>query len=129
MKIDNLKIAASSVTPLTGRLAEIFTPRLYVIFASTTLAIGLFITAAAPTLSIFLLGRAVAGIGSGGLMSIAIILAVDLASPKRRGLCIGMINAGYTTGLASGAVLAGLMTSSLGWVCRIMLSLEARQIN
>ncbi|KAJ5377134.1 uncharacterized protein N7496_004543 [Penicillium cataractarum] len=108
-------IAASSVTPLTGRLAEIFTPRLYVIFASTTLAIGLFITAAAPTLTVFLLGRAVAGIGSGGLMSIAIILAVDLASPKRRGLCIGMINAGYTTGLASGAVLAGLMTSSLGW--------------
>jgi predicted MFS family arabinose efflux permease len=114
---------------LTGRLAEIFTPRLYVIFASTTLAIGLFITAAAPTLTVFLLGRAVAGIGSGGLMSIAIILVVDLASPKRRGLCIGMINAGYTTGLASGAVLAGLMTSSLGWVCRPLLALEGHQIN
>jgi MFS family permease len=126
---DNLKIAASSVTPLTGRLAEIFTPRLYVIFASAIFSIGLFISAAAPTLTIFLLGRAVAGIGSGGLMSIAIILVVDLASPKRRGLCIGMINAGYTTGLASGAVLAGLMTSSLGWVCRTMLSLEVRQID
>ncbi|KAJ5887025.1 uncharacterized protein N7473_009699 [Penicillium subrubescens] len=108
-------IAASSVTPLTGRLAEIFTPRLYVIFASAILSIGLFISAAAPTLTTFLIGRVVAGIGSGGLMSIAIILAVDLASPKRRGLCIGMINAGYTTGLASGAVLAGLMTSPLSW--------------
>lgn len=119
MRIDDLKIAASSVTPLTGRLAAIFTPRLYVIFASTILAIGLFITATASNLTIFLVGRAVAGIGSGGLMSIAIILAVDLASPKLRGLCIGLINAGYTTGLASGAVLAGLMTSSLGWVCCI----------
>ncbi|KAJ5153535.1 uncharacterized protein N7482_010013 [Penicillium canariense] len=108
-------IAASSVTPLTGRLAEIFTPRLYVIFSSTILAIGLFITAAAPNLAVFLLGRAVSGVGSGGLMSIAIILAVDLSSPKRRGLCIGLISAGYTTGLASGAVLAGLMTSSMGW--------------
>ena len=111
------QIAASSVTPLTGRLAAIFTPRVYVILASTTLAIGLFLSAAALTLPVFLLGRAIAGLGSGGLMSIAIILAVDLASPKRRGLCIGMINAGYTTGLASGAVLAGLMVSSLGWVC------------
>ncbi|KAJ5475708.1 hypothetical protein N7539_007995 [Penicillium diatomitis] len=116
-------IAASSVTPLTGRLAAIFTPRLYVIFASTTLAIGLFVSAAATSLSVFLLGRAVAGLGSGGLMSIAIILAVDLASPKRRGLCIGMINAGYTTGLASGAVLAGLMVSSLGW--RLMFWIQA----
>ncbi|EPS27155.1 hypothetical protein PDE_02098 [Penicillium oxalicum 114-2] len=116
-------IAASSVTPLTGRLAAIFTPRVYVIFASTTLAIGLFLSAAALTLPVFLLGRAIAGLGSGGLMSIAIILAVDLASPKRRGLCIGMINAGYTTGLASGAVLAGLMVSSLGW--RLLFWIQA----
>lgn len=106
----------SSVTPLTGRLSEIFTPRIYVIFSSTLLAIGLFITAAAPTLAVFLLGRAIAGCGSGGLMSIAIILVLDLASPKRRGLCIGLINAGYTTGVASGAVLAGLLTPTFGWV-------------
>lgn len=107
----------SSITPLTGRLSEIFTPRLYVVFSSTLLAIGLFITAAAATLPVFLLGRAVAGCGSGGLLSIAVILVLDLASPKRRGLWIGFINAGYTIGVASGAVLAGVITPSLGWVC------------
>lgn len=56
----------SSVTPLAGRLSEIFTPRVYVIFSSALLALGLFITAAASTLAVFLLGRAVAGCGSGG---------------------------------------------------------------
>lgn len=113
----------SSVTPLAGRLSAIFTPRLYVVFSSTILAIGLFITAAAPNLPMFLLGRAVAGIGSGGLMSATIILALNLSSPKRRGLFIGLISTGYTAGLASGAVLAGLLTPTLGWVCRISLSL------
>lgn len=113
---DRRQIAASSVTPLTGRLSEIFTPRLYVIFSSILLSIGLFITAAAPTLAVFLLGRVVSGCGSAGLMSTSIILALDLSSPKRRGLCIGLINCGFTTGVASGAVLAGILTPTLGWV-------------
>lgn len=106
----------SSITPLAGRLSQIFTPRLYVIFSSALLAIGLFITAAAPSLAVLLLGRVVAGSGSGGLMSTSIILALDLASQKRRGLCLGLISLGYTTGLASGAVLAGLLTPILGWM-------------
>lgn len=106
----------SSVTPLTGRFSEIFTPRVFVVLSSTLLAIGLFISAVASTLGAFLVGRAVAGCGSGGLMNTAIILVLDLASPERRGLCIGLINAGYTTGVASGAVLAGLLTPTLGWV-------------
>lgn len=101
---------------MTGRFAEIFTPRLFIVLSSTLLAIGLFISAAAQTLAVFLLGRAVAGCGSGGLMNSCIILVLDLASAKQRGLYIGLINAGYTTGVASGAVLAGLLTPTLGWV-------------
>lgn len=48
-------------------------------------------------------------------MSTSIILVLEMASKKRRGLCIGLINCGYTTGVASGAVLAGLITPTLGW--------------
>jgi MFS family permease len=106
----------SSITPLAGRLSQIFTPRLYVVFSTTLLAIGLFVSAAAPSLAVFLLGRAVAGCGSGGLMSTSIILVLDMVSKKRRGLCIGLINCGYTTGVASGAVFAGLLAPTLGWV-------------
>lgn len=111
------KIAASSVTPLAGRFAAIFTARLCLVFSSTVLAIGLFITAAAPSLAVFLLGRAVTGLGSGGLMSIAIMLILDYTSTRRRGLFIGLISTNYTVGLASGAVLAGLLTPIIGWVC------------
>lgn len=110
------KIAMSSMTPLAGRLSQIFTARNYVVFSSTLLSVGLFITAAARSLPMFLLGRAVSGCGSGGLMSTCIILVLDLTSKRRRGLFVGLINAGVTTGVSSGAVLAGLLTQTFGWV-------------
>ncbi|KAJ5930165.1 hypothetical protein N7466_005658 [Penicillium verhagenii] len=108
-------IAASSVTPLAGRFAAIFTSRVCLVISTTILSIGLFITAAAPSLAIFLLGRAVTGLGCGGLMSIGIILILDFASTRRRGLFIGLVSTNYTVGLASGAVLAGLLTPIIGW--------------
>ncbi|PYI18953.1 MFS general substrate transporter, partial [Aspergillus violaceofuscus CBS 115571] len=108
-------IAYSSITPLSGRLCQIFTPRVYVFFTSSLLALGLFITAAAPNLAVFLAGRAVAGCGAGGQSVTALVLALDLTSKKRRGLFLGLISAAMTTGIASGAVLSGLLTTVYGW--------------
>ncbi|KAB8223925.1 major facilitator superfamily domain-containing protein [Aspergillus novoparasiticus] len=108
-------IATSSVTPLAGRLSQIFTPRVYVLFSCVLLSIGLFVTAAAKNLAVFLLGRALTGCGGGGIMVTTIILTLDLTSKKRRGLYIGLINVGMTTGISTGAVLAGLLTPAFGW--------------
>ncbi|KAL4879299.1 major facilitator superfamily domain-containing protein [Aspergillus karnatakaensis] len=110
-----LMIATSSVTPIAGRLTQIFTPRVYVLFSCVVLAIGLFVTAAAPTLPVFLTGRALTGVGAGGLMVTGIILTLDLVSKKRRGIFIGMVNFGMTIGVSMGAVLAGLIVPALGW--------------
>ncbi|KAL4809889.1 major facilitator superfamily domain-containing protein [Aspergillus unguis] len=116
-------IAASSVTPVAGRLTQIFTPRVYVLFSCVMLTIGLFIAAAAQKLSIFLLGRALSGIGAGGLMVTGIILTLDLVAQKRRGVFIGIVNFGMTIGVSLGAVLAGLIVPKLGW--RIIFWVQA----
>ncbi|PLN84757.1 putative transporter [Aspergillus taichungensis] len=108
-------IGMSSVTPLAGRLCQIFTPRVYVLFSAIILSIGLFVTAAASRLAVFLLGRALSGCAGGGLLITAIILSLDLPSKRRRGVFIGLINVGATTGIASGAVLAGIFTPLYGW--------------
>ncbi|EAW09980.1 putative MFS multidrug transporter [Aspergillus clavatus NRRL 1] len=108
-------IAMSSVTPLAGRLCQIFTARSYTLFSVILLSIGLFITAAAQSLPIFLLGRAVSGCGSAGVMVTSFILILDLTSKERRGLFIGLLNVGLTTGISCGAVIAGLLTPKYGW--------------
>ncbi|KAJ9298604.1 hypothetical protein DTO271G3_3571 [Paecilomyces variotii] len=110
-------IAMSSITPLGGRLSQIFSPRNYILGSSIVMAIGLLITSLAKTLWVFLLGRVITGGGGAGIMATSIILVLELSSKKRRGLFIGMVNAGFTTGVASGAVLAGAVTPHFGWRC------------
>lgn len=80
------------------------------------LTIGLLVTAAAPSLPVFLLGRALSGTGAGGLMVTGIILTLDLVHKNRRGIFIGIVNFAMTFGVSLGAVLAGLVVPVLGWV-------------
>ncbi|KAF7164152.1 hypothetical protein CNMCM5623_008842 [Aspergillus felis] len=108
-------IALSSVSPLAGRLCQIFTARSYTLFSVTILSVGLFVTAASRSLPVFLFGRALSGCGSAGVMVTSFILILDLTSKKRRGLFIGLLNVGMTTGISCGAILAGLLTPVFGW--------------
>jgi predicted MFS family arabinose efflux permease len=85
-------------------------------FTSSLLtALGGLITAFAPSLAVFLIGRVVTGVGAAGISSVSIILIVQLTSPKRRGLFIGMLNTGFTIGVATGAVAAGAIQPTMGW--------------
>jgi len=83
--------------------------------SSLILALGALITSLASNLATFLLGRAVTGIGAAGIFSVSIILVVQLTEPKRRGLFNGLLNTGYTVGVATGAIAAGAIEPVLGW--------------
>jgi len=86
-------ISMSSVSPLAGRLAMIFSPAVMVLLSSLCFALGAVATAVAPSLAVFLFGRVLEGIGSGGIMTLCMIFVIQLTSKKRRGLWIGLTNA------------------------------------
>jgi MFS family permease len=108
-------IALTSLIPVAGRLCIIFTPRYYLFASVLVIAIGLLVTSQAGSLTIFLVGRALTGIGAAAITPVALILVADLTSTRRRGLFFGLINVCYTTGVSFGAVLAGALEPALGW--------------
>ncbi|GAB1315132.1 hypothetical protein MFIFM68171_05342 [Madurella fahalii] len=116
-------ISVSSVAPLAGRLAMIFSPATMVLLSSTCFSVGAVITAVAPTFAVFILGRVLLGIGSGGIMTLCMILVISLTSKKRRGLWIGLTNAGFTIGVSAGAVVFGALLPVLGW--RLLFGAQA----
>ena len=106
----------SSITPLAGRLSQIFSPRSCIFTASALFSTGGLITAFAPTVEWFLVGRAVTGAGGAGILSLVIIIVLQMAGHEHRGLYLGSINSVITTGVSLGAVLGGAIEPRLGWV-------------
>ena len=108
------------MSPLAGRLAQMFSPRNCIFMATLIFSLGAFITSRASDLSHFLLGRAVTGVGAAGIFTLSIILVIELTSKRRRGLFIGLLNAGFTTGVSLGAVIGGALLAPLGWVKSVL---------
>lgn len=105
----------SSLSPIAARLAQIFSPRHCILVAASLLSLGGVVASQAPSLEVFLLGRAISGAGGAGTMSISFILVLELSGKKRRGLFIGLVNTGFTTGVSLGAVIAGALLPVTGW--------------
>ena len=83
-------------------------------------AIGIFIAgsiacALAPSMIALVLGRALQGLGGGGLMALAQTIIADIVSPRERGRYQGYIGAVFATSSVGGPVLGGFLTEHLDW--------------
>lgn len=105
----------ASITPLAGRLCQIFRPQSYVLVSCLILAIGQLVAGTAKNLEAYLVGRVIMGVGTAGNFPVALIVIIDLTTVKRRGLFMGLLNTAFTTGIAFGGVLAAALEHRLHW--------------
>ncbi|KAI8174588.1 Efflux pump dotC [Colletotrichum sp. SAR 10_75] len=108
-------ISMASLAPLFGRLATIFPPRYLVMPLGGCFAVGGVITATAHSFWVLIFGRIVTGMGGAGIMTLSVILVLELVDKKRRGIFVGLVNAGFTIGLSFGAVVYGALLPVIGW--------------
>lgn len=108
-------IPMAALGPLMGKLSSVFSPRHCILTSALIMAIGALLSAFARTFESFIVGRAFAGVGASGVYTVSIILVLELTGIERRGLGIGMLNSGYTFGVAVGATAAGALLPMTGW--------------
>ncbi|KAF2858061.1 MFS general substrate transporter [Piedraia hortae CBS 480.64] len=108
-------ITMSALGPLNGKLSGIFSPPACIFVSSMILAVGGVFSGLASNFELFLVGRSISGCGAAGIFTVAVILVLDLTKQARRGLAIGLLNAGYTAGVAFGATTAGTLLPLTGW--------------
>ncbi|KAH0610305.1 uncharacterized protein H6S33_011832 [Morchella sextelata] len=108
-------LTLTSFQPLYGKLSDIFGRKQallssYLIFGLGCLGCGL-----ARNMNELIVARAFAGIGGGGMTTVASILLSDIVSLRARGTFQGLINIVFATGAAVGAPIGGLFADSIGW--------------
>ncbi|TLD09424.1 uncharacterized protein PgNI_07672 [Pyricularia grisea] len=108
-------MAMSSLAPLVGKLAVVFSTATMVVVSSCAFSLGAIMCSQATTFAVFIAGRVLSGAGGAGVMTLSLILVIQYTSKKRRGLFIGLVNAGFTVGLSSGAIVFGALIPVVGW--------------
>ena len=66
-------------------------------------------------INVMIVGRAVQGLGAGGLISLALAVIGDVIPPRERGKYQGLFGAVFGVSSVAGPLLGGWFTDNLGW--------------
>jgi MFS family permease len=110
-------ISNAACQPIAGRLTDIFGRRLGLMLSNVLFAIGNLVCGLATNHYAMIVGRVIAGIGGGGMISIATFLTSDLTPLRKRGIMQGIANLWFGAGAMLGAVIGGLFhdRTEFGW--------------
>jgi SHS family lactate transporter-like MFS transporter len=100
---------------LFGRLAEHFGRRPALMASVVLYSITELATAAAPSLPVFLVLRALFGVGMGGVWGVGASLAFESVPASSRGFVSGLLQVGYPCGYLLAAVVYWLLFEHIGW--------------
>jgi multidrug resistance protein len=101
-------------TPLMAKLSDRYGRRPIYIMDVGIFAVGSLMVALAPSFGVVLAGRAVQGLGAGGIFPVASATIGDVFPPERRGAALGLIGAIFGVAFLLGPVIGGLLLM-LGW--------------
>lgn len=108
-------LAAAAVQPLVGQLANIFGRRSVTLSILACFALGSGICGGAQSAAALIAGRAVQGIGSGGINTIVDVIISDLVPLRQRGNYIAIVLVVYTVGSTLGPWVGGVIVGNTTW--------------
>lgn len=108
-------LAATVVMPLYGKLGDLFGRRLIFIAAIGLFTLGSVVAALSQDMSMLIAGRAVQGLGGGGLMILAQAIIADLVPARERGKYMAPMGAVFGLSAVIGPILGGWLTDEHSW--------------
>ncbi|KAL8983739.1 MAG: hypothetical protein Q9205_002108 [Flavoplaca limonia] len=108
-------LAAASSTPIWGKFSDIWGRKPILLVANVVFLVASLIAALSINVKMLLAGRAIQGIGGGGLIILSNICISDLFSMRERGKYFGMIGGVWGLASALGPILGGVFTEKVSW--------------
>ncbi len=108
-------LTATAMAPLYGKLSDIY-GRQRTIYAGILIFLaGSLVCALALSMPVLILGRAIQGVGGGGLFALAQIVIGDLVPPRERARYASWISGTWAVASVAGPLLGGYFAEHLHW--------------
>ncbi|MBD9559143.1 MFS transporter [Ensifer sp. ENS03] len=108
-------LTATAMAPLYGKISDIYGRRPTIFAAIIIFLAGSLISALAPNMLTLIVGRAVQGLGGGGLFALAQTVIGDLVPPKERARYAAWISGTWAVASIAGPLLGGTFAEHLHW--------------
>ncbi|RYP28941.1 hypothetical protein DL767_006976 [Monosporascus sp. MG133] len=108
-------LTMTAFQPLYGQTANIFGRRWLTLGAVFLFAVGSAVSGSAPNLGALVAGRAIKGVGGGGINILIEIIVADLVPLRERPKFISLIFTAYTVAVVLGPVIGGLFAQRVTW--------------
>ena len=108
-------LSVAATQGLYGRISDIVGRKYASLFSIVMFTTGTILCGIASSMGMIIIGRAIAGLGGGGLTTLSSIICSDLVSLRQRGTFQGLANCLFGAGAALGGPLGGIMTERFGF--------------
>lgn len=98
-----------------GRIYTFYNPKKVFLYSITIFEIGSAICGAAPNSIVFIVGRVIAGTGSLGIFSSAIVIIMNLVPLHKRPMIIGLNGVIFGIASVAGPLLGGAFITKVSW--------------
>ncbi len=113
-------------TPLMAKLSDRYGRRAIYVLNLSLFGLGSLILATASSFEVLLVGRAIQGLGAGGIFPVASAVIGDTFPPEKRGSTLGLLGAVFGIAFLIGPILGGvLLRFSWHWLFLINLPIVA----
>lgn len=114
-----------------GKIYTLYSIKWIFLTSITIFEIGSAICGAAPSSTVLIVGRAIAGLGSAGIFSGAVIIGVHTVPLAKRPIFQGLFGAVFGVASVAGPLLGGAFTDKVSWRwCKfILIALAASVFN
>ncbi|KAF9222807.1 MFS general substrate transporter [Gyrodon lividus] len=108
-------MASTAFLPMSGGLAQSFGRRPTMLLSIALFALGSGVSGGATSMNMLIAGRAVQGLGGGGIQSLTGIILADLVSLQERGVYAGLFGLTWSLAVSIGPVVGGSLASQGQW--------------